>query len=96
MNEWIRLFEMSVSREEFLRLLPAALGGESFEEAGNRFLHQEPERHWSLTLSPLPDLDLGSLHLARHAVVWRFAGYSLTEIDALVGRFERHFQRGGG
>ena len=87
MNEWIRVFEMSIARDELFRRLPEALGGAACEAAGNRFLHHEAERRWSLTLHPLPALELGSLRLERHTVVWRFSGYSLTEIGRLRGLF---------
>ena len=87
---------MSISRNEFLRLLPKAVGGSPFQETGNAFVHVEVGRSWQIALNPLPELNLGTLRLERHRVVWGFSGYSATEIAALVNRFELHFRRGGG
>jgi hypothetical protein len=89
-------FDMSISRKEFLRLLPGALGGDCFAESGGDFLHAEPGRSWHITLSPLTDLELGSMRLERHRVEWRFSGYADAEIETILQRFELHFRRGGG
>lgn len=96
MTEGSRSFEMSISRTEFLRLLPRAVGGSPFHETGNAFVHVEVGRSWQIALNPLPELNLGTLRLERHGVVWGFSGYSETEIAALVNRFELYFRRGGG
>jgi hypothetical protein len=91
-----RSFEMSISRADFLRLLPRALGGAHFRENGNSFLYAEGERTWLLTLHPLQALDLGALRLERYKVEWVFSGFTEAEIHASVARFELHFRRGGG
>ena len=96
MSEGSRSFEMSISRQDFLRLLPGAVGGAPFEETGDLLIHTEEERNWHIALNPLPVLHLGTLQLERHGVEWRFSGYTEAEINALVLRFERHFRRGGG
>ena len=96
MGERFRTFEMSISGDEFRRLLPGALAGSDFEEAGNTFAHTEGGRHWRITLQPLPALGLGAIRLERYRVEWSFAGYSGAEIAALVDRFELQFRRGGG
>jgi hypothetical protein len=89
-------FAMSISRSEFLRLLPEAVGGLAFVAVGKAFVHEEPGRSWRITLEAMPDLALGHLRLERHEVEWSFRGYTEAEIAENLERFHRHFQRGGG
>lgn len=87
--------EMTLSREEFLRLLPGAVG--PVREAGDGAFHGGGEgRRWSVRLVELPDLRAGSLALRRHRVEIRLEGYPDAEADAFLARFQRGFQRGGG
>ena len=96
MAECLRSFEMSISRNDFLRLLPRATDGSTVEAAENVFVHAEVGRHWRIALQPLPELALGVLRLERHRIEWCFSDYSEVEIAAILDRFERHFRRGGG
>jgi hypothetical protein len=90
------LLEMSISREEFARLLPAAVGrAVSMDEDGS-FRGSEAGRSWSIRLLALPQRDLGSVRLPRHQVEIRFGGFSQPEADAFMLRFHRGFLRGGG
>jgi hypothetical protein len=91
-----RSYDMSLTREDFLRLLPAAVGGEFRSEEGNLFLHMEEGRGWRIALSPLPPFALGAITLARQHVEIQLTGYSCAEAEAFLDRFERHFRRGGG
>jgi len=91
-----RIFEMSTTRAEFLRVLPMAVGHDAFVEEGDRFVHRLDGRSWRIGLTPLPELRTGSMRLERHRVDISFAGYSQTEIDAFMARLELHFRRGGG
>ncbi|TRZ57554.1 MAG: hypothetical protein D4S02_13590 [Rhodocyclaceae bacterium] len=91
-----RSFEMTVTRAEFLRLLPAAVGGAVFVEEADAFRHSEPDRSWRIVFTPLPELRIGLVKLARHRVEFEFEGYAADEIDAFMVRFELYFRRGGG
>lgn len=88
--------DMSLSREEFLRLLPAAVGRVAFREHGGVISGGDEMRRWTLRLVPLADLHLGRLTLPRHRVEIRFDGFSEDELEAFMARFHRGFQRGGG
>ena len=88
--------EMTVTRAEFLRLLPAAVGGAAFVEETDAFLHGEQDRSWRIGFSALPELRIGLVKLARHRVEFQFDGYADGEIDAFMARFEIYFRRGGG
>lgn len=87
---------MSISREEFLRLLPAAVGQATFREEGGAFIGREGARRWTVRLTPLPDQRLGSVSLSRHRIQITFEGYADHEAEAFLARFQRGFQRGGG
>ena len=88
--------EMSISRAEFLRLLPSAVGVAAIQEADGVFSEGDGERRWTLRLIPLPDRCLGSVVLPRHRVDLHFRGYPEEEREAFMARFHRGFQRGGG
>ena len=85
-------FDMTISREEFLRVLPAAAGCDFQEEAGG-FRSADPGRPWSLRLTALPPLALGSLAMARQRVELELPAASAEEF---LARFWLHFRRGGG
>lgn len=93
----IRICVMSITRQAFLRLLPAATGGQTFFEQGSGFFwHREGGKTWQITLEPVSPLSLGALNLERYRVEILCEGYSDMEIVAFLKRFDDHFQRGGG
>jgi len=86
--------EMSISREEFFRLLPAAVG--AFEADGERVRWVEQGRGWNIRVVPVPDLRLGSAAIPRHRVEIVLEQCSAVEGAAFLERFHRAFLRGGG
>ncbi len=88
--------EMTTTRADFLRLLPAAVNHVAFSEEGDAFVHCDGVRGWRIGLQPLPQLRIGVVRLDRHRVDFEFTGYSTAEIDAFMARFELYFRRGGG
>ena len=94
--ELIRVFGMSLTRDEFLRQLAAAMENESIAEEGNTFRHEEPGRGWRITLQPLPPNVLGAITLERQRVEIQFTGYSAQEAGTFLDRFAMHFRRGRG
>ena len=86
--------EMTLTREEFLRLLPAL--ETTVPNEGQVFAGGEGAKSWRLTLVPLPERRVGALLLPRCRVDLRFEGHTPAEIDAFMTRFQRAFQRGGG
>ena len=89
-----RAMEMSLSREEFLRLLPAAVG--SFVVNGDEVRRSDGNRGWVIRLVPLADHRVGSVVVPRHRVEIVLEGYSEADADAFMNRFHRAFIRGGG
>ncbi len=93
-------FEMTISRADFVRLLPAAVGHQPFDETVNVFsgIEHQPAgaRGWKIELLPLPALRIGAIHLERHRVQINFDGYAEADVAAFLTRFELYFRRGGG
>jgi len=88
--------EMSLTREDFLRLLPGAVGLAEVAEQEGVFGASMGGRQWTMRLWPLPDRRLGSVVLPRHRVDISLVGYTEEEAAAFLARFHRGFQRGGG
>ncbi len=91
---WHRSLEMSLSREEFFRLLPAAVG--PFEVTGETIRGIEGNRQWTIRLVPLPDRQMGCVRVPRYRVEVVVDCASEAEGEAFMGRFDRGFLRGGG
>ena len=84
---------MSLLREEFFRLLPAAVA--AYEVDGDTVRWSEDGRRGTIRLVPLPDRRLGSVVVPRHRVE---IALEVTEAEgeAFMARFHRAFLRGGG
>ena len=89
-------FEMTITRTDFRRLLPAAVNHVPFAEEDSAFVHRDGGRGWRIGVEPLPQLRLGLIRLERHQVDFSFTGYSTREIEDFMARFEMYFRRGGG
>lgn len=85
---------MSLSREEFFRLLPAAVG--PFQRDGDTVRWSDGDRGWTIHLVPLADRRVGSVAVPRHRVEIAADACSEAEGEAFVDRFLRGFLRGGG
>ena len=88
--------EMSISRGDFLRSLPAAVAGAAFAVAGNEIRPVAARQGWRVVLDPLPDLRLGAVRLPRHRVTIFLAGRDEAATRCFLERFELYFRRGGG
>ena len=89
-------FDMTTTRADFRRLLPAAVDHVAYVEEDGAFVHRDGARSWRIGLAPLPQLQIGLIRLERQRVEFEFAGFSAAEIDDFMARFERYFRRGGG
>jgi hypothetical protein len=88
--------DMTISREEFQRSLPAAVGHTVIEAAADEFRHRASGMSWRIALAALPDLRLGLLALPRFRVRIFLAGYADADARRFLDRFELYFRRGGG
>jgi len=85
---------MSLLREEFFRLLPAAVA--ACEVDGESVRWTEGGRRGTIRLVPLPDRRLGSVAVPRHRVEIALDAFTEAEGEAFMERFHRAFLRGGG
>ncbi|HSK10735.1 MAG TPA: hypothetical protein VK911_14240 [Vicinamibacterales bacterium] len=88
------VLEMSISREEFFRFLPAAVG--AFVVEGNTVRSSSAGAGWTIRLVPLADRRLGRVVVPRHRVEIDLDAGSKAEGEAFLDRFHRAFLRGGG
>ena len=84
--------EATVTRADFIRILPAAIGASDFREVDGRFLGNG----WSIRLTPIAALEIGIVQMERHRVEIEFDGLTAKEQDRFMRRFSLHYQRGGG
>lgn len=89
-------WEMAITREDFLRSLPAAVDFAAYQILGDRVEHREPGRGWRIEFERLADRTIGLLTLARLRVDFLFQGYTQDEIDRFMARIELYYRRGGG
>jgi len=88
--------EMSITRAEFLRLLPAALHGMPYHRTGNRIEAGENDKALVLDLEEGGDRVLGSLSLPVLHIELEASGFNAEEWAGLLRRFDLAYQRGGG
>ena len=88
--------DMTISRDAFLRSLPAAVGNVAFVAAGSQFSFREQEKGWRIDVGALPDLELGMFRLPRQRVQIFLTGYDETDARHFLDRFELYFRRAGG
>jgi hypothetical protein len=98
MPDFHRSIEMTISREEFERFLPAAIG--TFDVVHTTGPSAQISWHarpcGSIRLLPLPDRRLGGATVPRHLVEITLAACSDADGEAFMDRFHRAFLRGGG
>ncbi|MCF8150836.1 MAG: hypothetical protein K9K30_07670 [Burkholderiaceae bacterium] len=87
-----RQHEATITRADFVRILPAATGDSEIREAGDRF----SGKGWSLRLTPIPALKIGIVEMDRFRVEIEFDGLTDDEQDRFMRRFTLYYQRGGG
>jgi hypothetical protein len=87
---------MSISREEFLRTLPAALGTSHFTVADDRVFVATGARSLAIEFTEEAPLQIASVVLPFARIELRFSGYNDDEIAEAVERFDLYFRRGGG
>lgn len=87
---------MSISRAEFERCLPDAVGGVPYVCRGSIYSYSADGHGWRIELEALPDRVIALLRLPRHRVSFRLEGYDAPAGAAWIARFQRHYQRGGG
>ena len=89
--------DMALTRADFFRGLPVAMGEEPYEVEGDRVTTGEGARQLSISIRPLPPRRLGGLLALDHCeVVLTFTGWDAAAQAAFLKTFDRAYQRGGG
>ncbi len=87
---------MTISRDAFLRSLPAAVGDAEFRVDGGEIRPLDPRQKWRIMLERLDDLVLGMIVLPRQHVEIYLAGCNADQTERFLARFELYFRRAGG
>lgn len=90
------VYRMNITRAEFGRLLPGALGGSAFAIDGDTYSGRDGERAWSIRLGAEEVSRIGLIRLALREVAIELDGYDDAEAKAFVARFDLYFRKGGG
>lgn len=85
-------YDVTTTREDFVRLLPQATGGEPLREIDGGF----GGKGWSVRLTRIAPLEIGLVRLERHRVEIEFDGLTAEEQEGFMQRFTLYYQRGGG
>jgi hypothetical protein len=87
---------MGLTRAEFLRSLPEAVGHRRYRIDGDRIEIADSAGPILILLGPAGVRRIGMLSLPVIRVEFRFGEMSQAQRDRFMTRFERYFQRGGG
>ena len=87
---------MGLTRAEFLRTLPEALGHPHYSIDGDRIEIADRAGSILIRLGPPEERRIGMLRLPVTRVEFRFGAMPEAERERFMARFERYFQRGGG
>ncbi len=87
---------MGLTRAEFLRSLPEAVGHPNYRIEGDRIEIADSAGPILILLVPARARRIGMLSLPVTRVEFRFGEMPQAQRDRFMTRFERYFQRGGG
>jgi len=88
-------YEMGITRAEFLRLLPVAVGHAPFRFEGDE-IHGDGAPSWRIKLREMPKRRIALVAVPVLDVELVIDAPSATEAKAFVDRFLLGFQRAGG
>jgi hypothetical protein len=87
---------MALTREDFLRLLPVAVGGAAFRVQGGRIDSLGCDPAWRIRLEPGSGRAFGPVRIPVLAVALTIEGATDAQAAAFVDRFLLGYQRAGG
>lgn len=88
--------KVQLTRDEFLRELPGAVGGMSYHHDGDHIVIEDNSKTVRIKLTDLGIKDLGALHLPMHKVDFSFENMAPAEIEVFMTRWDEHKLRMGG
>jgi hypothetical protein len=87
---------MALRRDDFLRLLPVAVGNEPYRVEGDDIVAADATTAWRIRIEEKPGRRFGPVGLPVLAVTLILDGATAREARAFVDRFLLGFQRAGG
>ncbi len=87
---------MTITHKEFLRLLPKALAGLSYEKNGNLIEIIDENRLISINLSDESTRKIASLVLPVTNVRIELDNFQTEDLARFISRFDLAYQKGGG
>lgn len=90
------VLEMGITRSEFVRLLPAAIGRDEARLVDDALCGNWEGLHWRLTIAERPSRRIAQLAVPVLEVVLDFPGAAPERARPFVERFLRAYQRAGG
>jgi hypothetical protein len=88
--------DMTISRHDFLRSLPGAVGHVPFRIDDGDIRPLDADGRWRIVITALADLSIGMIRLPRHRVEIFLTSCDTEETRRFLQRFELYFRRGGG
>jgi hypothetical protein len=88
--------EMGVTHQELLRLLPRALEGLEYRVLADQIVVDEPGRALRIFYAQERERRIATMRIPVTDLTFRFAGYSVSEVDQFMRKFDQSFFRGGG
>lgn len=89
--------EMGISHADFFRVFPRLVAPQPVERDGLAVIvRPEPGKELQVTLSEEKVRRIALLEIVYLELELRFEGFSASDREAFMGRFERAFQKGGG
>ncbi len=89
-------YEMALTRADFLRLLPFAVGHAPFRINGEEVVSDGGRPTWRIRLRECPARPFGPVEIPVLSVALRLDGATEVDARAFVARFLLGFQRAGG
>lgn len=97
MNTSQYAYQMSISHQEFMRLLPVAIAERPYLKKGNMiYINETEQREVAIHLSEEGEHKIAMLCLPSTTVTFNFSGYDKQEEESFLTYFHKRFQRGGG
>jgi hypothetical protein len=87
---------MALTRADFLRLLPVAVGGEAYRIEGNDIVGEGGRLAWRFRIEERTGRPFGPVALPVLSVQLHLDGATQAQASAFVDRFLLGFQRAGG
>jgi hypothetical protein len=88
--------EMGITHHAFIRTLKNAVEGRNYEVTGQNVVINDGERSIEVQLGDEWQRKIATISMPVTNVVWTFVGHTQEEAQAIMGRFDIFYRRGGG